>query len=76
MLINFIIELFESKERNAICIVINKLTKKYYYIVCTINNKNTIVETTADIFLYNIFKYYSFFTSIIFDREFQFIAII
>ena len=67
---NFIIELFESKKRNVICTIIDKLTRKRYYIACIANDKDIFVEITTNIFLqYNIFKYYNLFIFIMFNQD-------
>ncbi len=59
MFINFIIELFESKDKNTICTIVDKLTRERYYIVCIANNKNIFVEAIANIFLYYISSKFS-----------------
>ena len=69
MLINFIIELLELADRNAICIVIDKLTQERYYIVCIATDKSIFVEAIVDILFDNMFKYYNFSISITFDQD-------
>jgi len=66
---NFIIELPKSNQKNAICIVIDKLTRKRHYIECIVTNESIFVEATTNILLYDVFKYYDLFILIIFDRE-------
>jgi len=66
---NFITRLLEFDQKNAICIVIDKLTRKQHYIACIATNKSIFVEATTNIFLYDVFKYYDLSILIIFDRE-------
>ncbi len=44
---NFVIELFRSKEFNAILIIVDKLTKMRHYIFCTIEKENTFVNVNT-----------------------------
>jgi phosphoketolase len=44
---NFVIELFESKDFNAILMIIDRLTKMHHYISCITTEKNTNAEKTA-----------------------------
>jgi len=66
---NFIIGLLEFNQKNAICIVIDKLTRKQHYIVCIVIDKNIFAKATTNIFLHDVFKYYDLFILIIFNRE-------
>ncbi len=66
---NFIIGLLEFDQKNAICIVIDKLTRERHYIACIVINEDIFVEATTNIFLYNVFKYHDLSILIIFDRE-------
>ncbi len=66
---NFITRLLEFNQKNAICIVINKLTRERHYIACTIIDKSTFVEATTNIVLHNVFKYYDLSILIISNRE-------
>ncbi len=62
---NFITKLSKFDQKNAICIVINKLTRKQHYIACTIIDENIFAKAATNIFLHNVFKYYDLFISII-----------
>jgi len=66
---NFIIELLKFNQKNAICIVIDKLTRKRQYIVCIVTNESIFAKATTNILLYDVFKYYDLSILIIFDRE-------
>ncbi len=66
---DFIIGLPKFDQKNAICIVIDKLTRKPHYIACIVIDKNIFVEATTNILLHGVFKYYDLSILIIFDRE-------
>ena len=42
--IDFIIEFLKSQDKNIICIIIDKLTKKRYYVSYTVIDKDIIIE--------------------------------
>ncbi len=66
---NFIIRLLEFNQKNAICIVIDKLTRKRHYIACIATNESIFAEATTNILLYDVFKYHDLPILITFDRE-------
>ena len=76
ILINFIIGLLDSHDHNAICTIINKLSKKRHYAPCTTKNENTSAETTAKILIQYVFRIHNLPTSITFDRDPQFVALV
>ena len=43
--------LSDLKDKNVICIIINKLIKKYYYALCIISNDDIIAEITVNILM-------------------------
>jgi len=73
---DFITGLPESDQKNAICTVIDKLTRERHYIACTATDEGTSAEATADILLHGVFKYHGLPTSIISDRGPQFVAVV
>ena len=48
---NFVTDLLESKNCNAILIIIDRLTKMRHYIIYKINNEETSAEQTAQIYI-------------------------
>jgi len=48
---NFIINLFDSSEYNAILMIICKLSKERHYISCIIDDKDVIVKKTAEMLI-------------------------
>ncbi len=74
--LNFIIDLSESDESNAILTVINRLSKKWHYISCWSDDKETFAEQTVKLLLIWIFRIHELSRSIMFDRDSQFISIV
>ena len=73
---NFIIKLLEFDQKNTICIVIDKLTRKRHYIVRIVIDESIFAKATTNILLYDVFKYYDLSILIIFDREPQFVIVV
>ncbi len=74
--LNFIINLSESDENNAILTVIDQLFKKRHYISCWLNDEETFAEQTVKLLLIWIFRTHELSRSIVFDHDSQFISIV
>ncbi len=72
--INFIIKLSLSKDYNVICTIICHLIKKRHYVLCHWKNESISVEETVWIMLWNIYQLYDLSSSIVLNRDFQFIS--
>ncbi len=73
---DFVIELFDNKNYNAVFMIINRLNKMHHYIFCTTNENETTTEKTTKLLIQHVWKLYELFTTMIFDRDFQFISLI
>ncbi len=73
---NFIINLFDSSEYNAILMIICKLLKKRHYISCITNDENITVEKTAEMLIQWVYWTYDLSSFIVFDQDLQFIFIL
>ena len=73
---NFIIGLFLSKDHNVIWVVVDRLIKKRYYVLCTIEENNTFVENTIEMLIKKVFRLHELSASIVFDRGSQFVVTI
>jgi len=64
MFINYIIELFELENYNAIYVCIDKFTKMihFYFIII-----NIIIKKMIKLYLYYIFKHYDLSHDVVFD---------
>ena len=71
---NFVTELLESKDCNAIFMIIDgRLIKIRHYIICRAKEKETSAEQTAQMYIKYVWKHYRLSKSIILDRDLQFI---
>ena len=70
---NFIINLSESDESNAILTVIDRLSKKRHYISCWSDDEEIFAEQTVKLLLIWIFRIHKLSRSIVFDHDSQFI---
>ncbi len=72
---NFITELFLSEEYNIICIIICYLIKECHYVFCHWKNDDISVEETVWIMLWNVYQLHDLLSSIVSNRDSQFISI-
>jgi hypothetical protein len=47
IILDFLIKLFDNKEYNAIFMIINRLSKMHYYILCIIDENDITIEETT-----------------------------
>ncbi len=73
---NFIINLSFLKDKNIILTVICKLTKKWYYISCFIDDEKITAEKTAELMLQWIYQIHDLLNFIILNWDSQFIFIL
>ncbi len=67
--LDFIIDLSESDENNAILTVIDQLSKKRHYISCWSDDKEIFAEQTVKLLLIWVFRTHELSRSIVFDRD-------
>ena len=73
---NFIINLFDSSEYNAILTIICRLSKERHYISCIIDDENITVEKTAEMLIQWVYWTHDLSSFIVSDRNSQFISIL
>ena len=71
---DFITGLPTSEQRNAICVLIDRLTKERHCVPCTAEEGGTTAEATVLIFLKEVFRLHGLPLSIVSDRGSQSIA--
>ncbi len=76
IVMNFIINLSDSYNYNAILTVICRLLKKRHYISCIIDDEDITVEKTAEMLLQWVYWTHDLSSFIVFDQDFQFIFIL
>ena len=67
--LDFIIDLSESDENNAILTVINWLSKKRHYISCWSDDEKIFAEQTVKLLLIWVFRTHELSRSIMFNRD-------
>ncbi len=72
---NFITELFLSKNYNVICTIICHLFKEHHYVLCHWEDDDISIEETVWIMLWNVYRLHDLLSSIISNRDSQFISI-
>ena len=71
---NFIIGLSLSEDYNVIWVVVDRLIKERYYVLCITEKNNTFVDSTMKMLIKKVFRLYELSTSIVFDRDSQFVV--
>jgi hypothetical protein len=73
---DFVIELFNNRRYNAILMMINRLSKMHYYISCIIDENDTTAEETTKLLIQHVWKLHELLTTMISNRDFQFIFLV
>ena len=73
---NFITNLFNSEDHNAILIVIDILSKERHYILYSTDDKEISVEVTVNLLVRKMFRIHELLSFIVSDRKFQFVIIV
>jgi hypothetical protein len=76
IILDFVIELFDNRDYNAVLMIINRLSKMHHYISCTTNENETTTEKTAKLLIQHVWKLHELLITMIFDRDSQFISLI
>lgn len=73
---DFITGLPKSEGHNAICTIIDRLTKERHYVPCHWGEDGTSAEATAWILIWNVFRLHGLPSSITSDRGTQFTSLV
>ncbi len=76
IVMNFIIDLLSSENKNIILIVICRLSKKRHYISCFIDDEEITAEKTAELMLHWIYQIHDLLNFIVLNQDSQFIFIL
>jgi hypothetical protein len=76
IILNFVVELSDSKEYNAIFMIVDRLSKMHHYILCTTDENEIFVEETAKLLIQHVWKLHELSTTMISNKESQFISLI
>ncbi len=75
IVMNFITELFLSEDYNIICTIICHFIKEHHYVLCHWEDNDISVEETVWIMLWNVYWLHDLLSSIVLNRDSQFIFI-
>jgi hypothetical protein len=73
---NFVIDLFQSKEFNVILMIINRLTKMRHYIFCRVEEEDTSAEETTHLLINHVWKLHDLSEFIMSNKKSQFISLV
>jgi phage-related protein len=76
IIFDFVTKLFNSRNYNVIFMIVNKLNKIHYYILCTTNENETTIEKIIKLFIQHVWKLHELFITMISNKVFQFIFLI
>jgi hypothetical protein len=76
IILDFVIELFDNREYNAVFMIMNRLSKMHHYISCIIDENDTTVETTTKLLIQHVWKLHELSTTMISDKDSQFVSLI
>jgi hypothetical protein len=76
IIMNFVTELFKSKNFNAILMIINRLTKMHHYISCVAEKDETTAEKTARLLINHVWKLHELSNTIVSNRDSQFVSLV
>jgi hypothetical protein len=76
IILDFVIELSDSRDYNAVLMIIDRLNKMHHYISCTTNENETTTEKTTKLLIQHVWKLHELLITMIFDRDSQFISLI
>jgi hypothetical protein len=74
--LDFVTRLFDSRNYNAILMIIDCLNKMHHYIFYMINENEITIKKTIKLFIQHVWKLHKLSITMIFDREFQFISFV
>jgi hypothetical protein len=76
IILDFVIELFDNREYNAILMMIDRLSKMHHYISCIIDENDTTAEETTKLLIQHVWKLHELLTTMISNRDSQFISLV
>jgi hypothetical protein len=76
IILDFVIELFDSREYNVILMMINRLSKMHHYISCIIDENSTTAEETTKLLIQHVWKLHELLTTMISNKDSQFISFV
>jgi hypothetical protein len=69
IIMNFVTRLFESKDFNAILMIINRLIKMHHFVLCITEENDTFAKKTIKLLINHVWKLHELSNTIISNRE-------
>jgi hypothetical protein len=76
IIFDFVTKLSDSRDYNAILMIVNRLSKMHHYISCTIDENEITIEKIVKLFIQNVWKLHELLTTMISNRNSQFISFV
>jgi hypothetical protein len=76
IIMNFVIELFDSRDFNVILMMIDRLIKMHHYVSCIAEEDETFAEETIKLLINHVWKLHELSNTIMSNRESQFISLV
>jgi hypothetical protein len=76
IIMNFVIELLDSKDFNVILMMIDRLITMHHYVSCIVEEDDTFAKKTIKLLINHVWKLHELSSTIISDRESQFISLV
>jgi hypothetical protein len=76
IILDFVIELFDNREYNAVFMIMNRLSKMHHYISCNIDENDTTVEKTTKLLIQHVWKLHELSITMISNKDSQFVSLI
>jgi hypothetical protein len=73
---DFVTELSDSRDYNAILMIVNKLSKMHHYIFCTTDENEITIEKIVKLLIQHVWKLHELLTTMISNRDSQFISFV
>jgi hypothetical protein len=73
IILDFVTKLSDSRDYNAILMIVNRLSKMHHYISCTIDENEITIEKIVKLLIQHVWKLHELLITMISNRDFQFI---
>jgi hypothetical protein len=76
IIFDFVINLFNNRNYNAVLMMIDRLNKIHHYIFYMIDENKIAIKKTIKLFIQHVWKLHELFITMILNKEFQFISFV
>jgi hypothetical protein len=76
IIMNFVIELFDSRDFNVILMMIDRLIKMHHHVFCVAEEDETFAKETTKLLINHVWKLHELSNTIISNRDSQFVSFV